>query len=164
MARTTTRFINPDPRVGWGGSVVCQALNRHSNIVTFGTGGAGGSSGPGTESHLIDCALQAITAPINGNNLTGARQGRARMNASQSPLEAEWKWEVAQATIDAGLTRETASPIMNELAAKIRGKPPEPGIYIPDIYDLVYHRPKPAYAEIYRRVKDTVAGLGLKFP
>ncbi|MCL5027037.1 MAG: monomethylamine:corrinoid methyltransferase [Chloroflexi bacterium] len=161
MARTTTRTINADPRVVWGSSVVCQALNRHTNVITFGAGGGGGSSGPGTETHLVDCAMQAVVTPINGNNLTGARQGRARMNASQSPLEAEWKWEVAEATMRAGLTRDNAGEVLSRLAARIQGKPPEPGLYIPDIYDLVRHQPKPAYREIYLRVKEQVAAAGL---
>lgn len=160
--RTTARTIHANPKLSWGVSVVCQALNRFTSVIYYGGGGgAGGGSGPGTITHLWGCAMPAIQGPINGANLTGARQSRAQMNLSQTPLEVEFKLEVTAAALRAGLDRRTATPILEKIAARLEGQPPEPPVA--GSYDWVNHKPSPDYYEKYLRVKGELSKMGLEF-
>lgn len=146
----------------WGTSVWSQALNRHTNYIIF--IGAGGHSGPGTENHLLEVASKAVTIPINGANLHITRQYRASMNASQSPLDAEWSYEVAEAVMRSGLTRETAGDLVLKIAGELKGRTREaPYEDIRQFYDLVRHRPLPEFEKAYLKVKDALVSFGLSF-
>lgn len=161
VGSTVARKMSRSPHRSWANSVVFQALHRHTKTVCF--GGGGNSAGPGTETHLWEMALGSIEAPINGANLYIPRQGRAQMNASQTPLEAEWMYEVATATMRAKLTRGTASELLEKVRAKFEGKAPEDPVHISQCYDLVHHKPLPNYERIYNKVKEELAGMGLPF-
>ena len=158
---TAGRMVALDPKLNWAYSVVCQVLNTRTGIVSFGA--RAGASGPGTRTHLLEIAFACVQAPINGSNLAHPRQTRARMNAAQTPLEAEWMMEVADATQRAGLTRETAQPVMEAIAAQLEGRAPEDGLPIQECYDLVHHRPSPNYERIYQETREKLASLGLCF-
>ena len=146
----------------WATSVWSQALHRHTNYILF--MGAGGRSGPGCENHLLEVVSRAVTIPINGANVHITRQGRARMNASQSPLDAEFAYEVATAVMRAGLTRDTASDLVLKIGEKLKGRTPEAPYHdIREFYDLVHHRPLPAFEKAYLKVKEEIASLGLSF-
>jgi len=146
----------------WATSVWSQALHRHTNYILF--MGAGGRSGPGCENHLLEVASKAVTIPINGANVHITRQSRARMNASQSPLDAEFAYEVATAVMRAGLTRDTASDLVLKIGEKLKGRVPEAPYHdIREFYDLVHHRPLPEFEKAYLKVKEEIASLGLSF-
>ena len=159
------KVVKVDRRMAWAASVVCQALNRYTNYIYFGGygGGVDGTSGPGSETCLLERAFTAIQSPINGANLSMSRQRRAKMNASQTPLEVEFKVEVSRAVMRAGLTRETAGKLLGGLARLLEGRVVEPPKHITECYDLVNHRPSPEYYDIYMRVKDQLAAMGLEF-
>ena len=145
----------------WGRSVVNQVLNSKTNTICMAW--VIPTSGSGTETGLIENAIRSIEAPLNGASLYAVRRSRAKMNAGQTPLEAEWMLEVAEATQRAGLTRETATPILWALAEELEGRVPEEGYLIQECYDLVNHRPSPEYERVYLSVKDKLARLGLDF-
>ena len=146
----------------WATSVWSQALHRHTNYILFGVCGA--VSGPGCENHLLEVALRSIPVPINGTNVHITRQYRARMNASISPLDAEWAYEVATAVMKSGLTRESAGDLVLKINDKLKGKEPEAPYHdIREFYDMVYHKPLPAFEKAYLKVKEEVARLGLDF-
>lgn len=145
----------------WARSVVNQVLNTKTNTICMAW--VIPTSGPGTETGLIENAIRSIEAPINGASLYAFRRSRAKMNAGQTPLEAEWMLEVADATQRAGLTRETATPILWQLAEKMKGRMPEEGYPIQECYDLVRHKPSPEYECIYLSVKEDLGTLGLEF-
>jgi hypothetical protein len=147
----------------WAASVVTQALAANTNIIYFGGNIGSGRSGPGTVTHLQETGVGAIASAVNGAGLYIVRQGRAQMNAAQTPLEAEWAMEVAEATIRSGLTRKTAGAVMRPLMADLEGRPVEPPIKVTECYDLVHHRPSPEYQDIYLRVKEQFAQAGLDF-
>ena len=147
--------------VSWARSVVFQALNTYTNTVSMAW--VIPTAGPGTETNLIEIAIRSIEAQINGGNLYAIRHSRAQMNAGQTPLEAEWMIEVADATLRAGLNRVGAARICRALNDKLKGREPEPGLTIQQCYDLVHHKPLPEYAGIYRQLKDELAHLGLDF-
>jgi hypothetical protein len=145
----------------WARSVVCQALNNYTHTICMQW--VIPTAGPGTETNLLEIAIRSVEAPINGCNLYAVRHSRAKMNAGQTPLEAEWMCEVADATQRAGLTRETANELLWTLAERLKGRSPEAGEPITECYDLVHHRPSPEYQRIYQQVKEEIASLGLRF-
>jgi len=154
--------IEMKPPEVWGTSVWSQALHRHTNYIIFISAAA--HSGPGTESHLLEVSCRAITAPINGGNVHITRQLRAKMNASQSPLDAEWSYEVAEAVMRSNLTRETASDLLLRVSEKLKGRPREaPYDDIRQFYDLVRHKPLPEFEKAYLTVKNDLASFGLDF-
>jgi hypothetical protein len=81
--------------------------------------------------------------------------------------QSRWKLngplEVAEAVIRTGLKKRTATGVIRRLLDWLNGKPVEPPQRVVDCYDLVHHRPKPAYQEIYLKVKDQFAQAGLNF-
>jgi methylamine--corrinoid protein Co-methyltransferase len=157
---TASTIVSRDPTVLWGSSVVFQALNRCSDLICLNTIGC--ASGPGTRSILIEAAMRAIEGAVNGANLYIARQYRARMNAAKDPLKSEWAFEVAHATIRAKIARGQANEILRKLYSLIQGQPVERGVeHIHECYDLVNHRPSPAYLRIYLTLKEEVAQLGV---
>ena len=157
---TAPIIVSREPNLLWGSSVVYQAVSRCSNIICFAETGA--ASGPGTRSALIEAAMRAIVAAVNGANLYNTRQYRARMNASQDPLMSEWAFEVAKATVKAKVKRGQADEILRKLHSLIGGQPVERGVeHIRECYDLVNHRPSPDYLRIYLQLKQEFAQLGL---
>ncbi|MCL5025641.1 MAG: hypothetical protein M1531_03980, partial [Chloroflexi bacterium] len=98
-----------------------------------------------------------------GAGLYIVRQGRAKMNAAQTPLEAEWAMEVADAVLRTGLDRTGAAEVMLRLLPLVDGKPVEGPQMVVDCYDLVRHQPRPAYRDLYLKVKDQFARAGLDF-
>lgn len=157
---TTAKKMEVHPPKIWGCSVVLQALNRKTNFICFGDTSA--QSGPGTETHLMELGILAIQAAINGANLYVARQSRARMDASQTPVEPEFMREVADATIQAGIGREEASRIIGALAGKLAGREVEQGPEdIVECYDFIYHKPTAEYKRIYQKVKEEFRNAGI---
>ena len=147
----------------WATSIWSQALHRHTNYILFNHSN-GGYSGPGTANHLMEVAFRSIETPINGCNVHITRQFRARMNASQSPLDAEWSYEVAEATMRAGLDRNGAADLLMKVLNELKGKPVEaPYNDIREFYDLVNHKPLPDFERAYLKVKEKVSSFGLNF-
>lgn len=157
---TAKKMVKP-PQLYWTWSLVLQALNTHTNFISFGTNIAG-QSGPGTETHLLEIALQGIANAICGGNHYLCRQHRAKMDASQTPLEPEFMWEVGQAVQKAGITRDEGNRILQKLAAELHDRDVENGPdHISECYDLVNHKPSEAYHEIYESVKKQVREAGV---
>ena len=155
--------IAVDPTAIWGTSVWAQALLRHTNYILFNHTN-GGYCGPGTESHLMEVAFRSIETPINGTNVHITRQFRAKMNASQSPLDAEWSYEVAEAVMKAGLDRNGAGNLIKKIFGELKDKPVEaPYNDIREFYDLVHHKPLPDFEKAYLKVKEKVSSFGLNF-
>ena len=159
--RTVSAMTIPLQPLNWARSVVNQALNRHTNIICMEW--VIPTSGPGTETNLLEVAVRSIEATINGANLYAPRHSRAQMNAGQTPLEGEFMVEVSDATLAAGIDRERGSEILVRLARQLKDKHPEPGMSIQECYDLVNHRPTPEYEKIHLKVKEQLASLGLAF-
>ncbi len=152
-----------NPQGCWASSVVCQALNRNTNFIYFGgKAGTGGDPGSGTETRLWSLVGHAAT-PVNGGNVGISRVGRAEIDSSQTPLEQSWGYEVAAAAIRSGFDRGRASDFLRKLDEKIKGKVAEPSKHISQCWDLAGGRPLPEYQDIYLRVKEETARMGLSF-
>ena len=112
----------------------------------------------------MEVAFRSIETPINGTNVHITRQFRAKMNASQSPLDAEWSYEVAEAVMRAGLDRNGAGELIKKIFDDLRDKPVvAPYNDIREFYDLVHHKPLPDFEKAYLKVKEKVSGFGLNF-
>ncbi|MBM3956502.1 MAG: monomethylamine:corrinoid methyltransferase [Gemmatimonadetes bacterium] len=151
----------PARSLNWARSLVNQALNAHTRIICLAW--VIPTSGPGTESHLLEVAVRAIEATISGANLYAPRHSRAAMNAGQTPLEAEFMAEVSDATLRARLDRGRAAEVVGHLSEALAGREPEPGVPVQECYDLVNHRPLPDFQATYESVRDRLATLGLSF-
>jgi methylamine--corrinoid protein Co-methyltransferase len=147
------------PGVNWARSVVNQALNRFTHTICMRW--IIPTSGPGTELSLLEVAMQSIEAPINGMNLYAPRHCRTTTNRGQTPFEAEWMIEVSDAVIKQGLDRKGANELLAKLAKTFEEKKPEEGYEITECYDIVHHRPKPNYEEVYVGVKEQLREMGL---
>lgn len=159
--RTVSALTIPLQPLNWARSVVNQALNRYTHIICMAW--VIPTSGPGTETNLLEVAIRTIEGTINGANLYAPRHSRARMNAGQTPLEGELMVEISDATLAAGINRERGGEILAQLATRLKKRHPEPGFLIQECYDLINHRPKPEYEKIYLKVKEQLASLGLVF-
>jgi hypothetical protein len=147
------------PWVNWARSVVNQALNRYTHTICMRW--IIPTSGPGTALNLLECAMQAIEAPINGMNLYAPRHCRTTTNHGQTPLEAEWVIAVSDAVIENGFDRQGADELLEKIAGRLENKKPAEGCDITDCYDLIHHRPLPDYQQTYQNVKTTITELGL---
>jgi len=148
------------PGLNWARSVVNQALNRYSHTICMRW--VIPTSGPGTNLCLLEGAMQAIEAPINGMNLYAPRQARTTTNRGQTPLEAEWMIEVSDAVIEQGFDRQGANELLEKLTRRLEGEKPLEGYTITECYDLIHHRPLPEYQEAYISVKKELTDMGLK--
>lgn len=149
----------PPQKLSWGRSVTNQTVVSRTNIICGQSTGT--SSGPGSENRLWEIAMRCLTGVINGTNLGASRQGQARINAAQTPLEGEWIVEVADAIIRTGLNREKGGELMAKIIQKLRGKTAPPPKPVTELYDLEIHQPKPEYVRIYNKVKEELSSLGL---
>jgi hypothetical protein len=161
VTSAAAKQFKPYPRLSWGTSLVCQAMNTYCGTILY--YGRYTLSGPGTETCLLEVALNMAQAPTNGCNLMFPRQERAQIDAAQTPLEAEWGWEVAQAVMRNRLTRAQVSELCSGIAGLLEGRPTEPAVPVRECYDWVHHRPSLAYREVYQRAKEKVAACGLNF-
>jgi len=148
------------PWVNWGRSVVNQALNRFTHTLCMRW--IIPTSGPGTELNLLEGAMQAIEAPINGMNLYAPRHCRTTTNHGQTPLEAEWMIEVSDAVIEQGFDRQGANELLERIAKRFENEKPVEGYDITECYDLINHYPLPGYRAAYVNVKTQLAKMGLR--
>ncbi len=153
--------LEPQPDVWWGSSLMCQALNKYLGLPYFNGGYT--QSGPGTLGMLLELAYNFGRGPLNGANCAHVRHQRAQVNHAQTPLEAEWTWEVVNAVMRSVRTREKGNEFYRQLGALIDGMPVEPAMDVRDCYDWALHRPSPAYEQVYLKAKDMLSGIGLQF-
>ena len=148
------------PGVNWARSVVNQALNRFTHTICMRW--IIPTSGPGTELNLLEIAMQSIEAAVNGMNLYAPRHCRTTINHGQTPLEAEWMIDIADAVIEQEFNRETANVLITKIAELFENKKPQDGYSITECYDLIHHRPNADYEKVYHNVRSQLKALGLK--
>jgi methylamine---corrinoid protein Co-methyltransferase len=163
------KVIKVQPILSWGSSVCAQALAK-ANPLWGGRGystaaGIGGSSGPGSRSHLWEIALGAIGSGVQGGQGAGGRwHVTTVMNARHTPYESIFAREVAQATRRAGITEADIPALMKKLTPKLEALPIEPGRDIRACYDIQRNQPLPWYLALGKAVQRELAeDLGLLF-
>ncbi|MCL4535061.1 MAG: hypothetical protein M1370_07885, partial [Bacteroidetes bacterium] len=164
IGRATGRMaerLQPQPNTYWASSLACQVLNRYCPLPYFNGGYT--QSGPGTLTQLLELAYNFARGPLNGANVDKVRHQRAQVNQAQTPLEAEWTWEVCNAVMHSVHTRSNGEVFYRKLAELIEGRKPEPARDVREVYDWAHHRPMPAYHEVYLQAKQMLSGVGLQF-
>jgi methylamine--corrinoid protein Co-methyltransferase len=145
----------------WASSVTCQILNTKMRTILY--SGGYSLSGPGTETALVERAVFSVRIPIYGCNVSYPRHTRAQVNAAQTPLEAEFAWEIAQAVMRMKMTRAQGNAMYEKIAKWAIGREAEPAMDVRDCYDWVHHKPSQVYYDKYLKVKDDLARMGLQF-
>ncbi len=146
----------------WAYSGVARAAERH---LGFPLGGAGNSTaGAGTEMAFLEKAAQTVAEVCSGAGwlwYAGCRVGRG--NNPTTGLEHRMIAEVARAV--SGLKSEQANELIQKIYASYADQlsaPPD-GKNFPDLYDVQKVQPTAEYLDLYKRVKEELARLGVPF-
>jgi hypothetical protein len=160
-AKITSLQVRPE--LCWATSVVTKALTEHTGIICYrgGNNGASGQSGPGTQTHLYNVAMIGIQSVLTGCNINGFGQNRGRLNSRRTHFEGQVMYEAGRAAQLAGLNQQNSVKVLEALAGKINGRAPEPALPATECIDLVHCKPSPAYYEIYLRLKNDLARVGV---
>ncbi len=148
----------------WLVSIKHQAVSRNSRILSTSNGFL--NAGSGTEMVLYEAAAHGLASTVSGGHLWETAVAHNKYRNYATPLEARLACEVGHAAARQGMTRAQANEIVNKLLSKYenqiadapKGKP------FQECYDARTARPKPWYLDMYKKVKDEVAAMGLAFP
>jgi len=144
----------------WAQNLVGQAIARNTKIITFHT--CMTSSGPCTETILYEAAATALGVPT-GVNLLGVMGTGSKLKDRYTGLEQRFYGETGYAA--SRLKREAANELTKQILPKYEGylKNPNRGKTLQECYDLEYLKPKKEWLEIYEKVKQDLADLGLEY-
>lgn len=147
----------------WIVSAFSQAVSRNTHLVMDSNCFA--NAGPNTEMLYYEGAAHAISSVISGNNLWTCAPCRNKVHNHGTPLEARFAAEVAHAAVAQGMTRVEASEICNKLLAKYEDKIAVDNYGKPyqEVYDVLKIVPKQESLDIFYKVKEDVAKMGVKF-
>ncbi|MDN5344157.1 MAG: methylamine---corrinoid protein Co-methyltransferase [Clostridia bacterium] len=148
----------------WIVSVYSQAIARNTHLVQDSNGF--GNAGPGTEMILYEAAAHSLTSTVSGANLWEHAPAHNKYHNRGTPLECRLAAEVGHAVANMGMKREQANEIANRLLAKYEHLIPEAplGKTFQELYDVRKAIPRPEWLDMYYRVKEELAGMGLEFP
>ncbi len=146
----------------WVDSIVGRAFANNAPVALLAD--AWTTAGAGTPDILYEAAALAIVDEISALNSDslGATNG---VYANCSGLEARFYAEVVHAAFNQHLTPDQANEIVLKLFSKYEAgfTSPDYGSCFDQVYDVKTIMPKPAWLEIYNRVKEDVASMGLNF-
>jgi methylamine--corrinoid protein Co-methyltransferase len=122
------------------------------------------TAGAGTEEILYETAALAITMETSAlhTDSLGATNG---VYPNCSGLESRFFAEVTLAAFNQKLTPDEANELVLKLFKKYEHgfENPNFGLPFPEVYDVKTIEPKKEWHDIYKRVKDDVASMGLNF-
>jgi len=142
-----------------------QAVARNSRIIATTSHTTSGRPGNGEEGaqYPREFSALALCAVSGGSNVSGPRPAEPLGFNNVSPLMARLFAEVAHAA--AGLSRGTAAGIVEKLYERYKDRidlehSPR-GLPFEELYDLKTLRPSAEHREVYERVKEELAALGV---
>ncbi|MEM3385746.1 MAG: monomethylamine:corrinoid methyltransferase [Nitrososphaeria archaeon] len=148
----------------WAMDISIQAINRNTrlNLLQYITHYAG----PCTEMCLQEIAAKTIILTVNGSHLAlhTCTTAVPRWNNVQTPVEALWMINVANAVVGSKLKREDANKIVNVLFMKYKDKlnnPPR-GKGVLECFNLYSKQLAPEYKEVWNKVAKELTDLGMK--
>ncbi|MFQ6016154.1 MAG: monomethylamine:corrinoid methyltransferase [Anaerolineae bacterium] len=155
---------NSSREILWALSISHQAVARNSRLLSVANGFL--NAGPCTAMVLYEAAAHGLTAAVSGAHLWEAAVAHNKHRNYATPLEARMACEVGHAVAHVGLTRTQANEMVLKLLAKYEDRIADapPGKPFQECYDLPRAVPTQEYLDLYRRVKEEIAGLGLDFP
>jgi hypothetical protein len=141
-----------------------QAMARNSKLLYTSNGFA--NAGPMTEMLFRETACHALVSVVTGWHLWEMASTRNKFRNRATAMEARLAAEVGHAVARQGMKREQANEIALKLLAKYEdqaGTAPK-GVEYQECYDVPTALPTQEHYDMYRKVKDEVAALGVEFP
>ena len=139
-------------------------MARNSKLLYTSNGFA--NAGPMTEMLFYETACHALVSTVSGWHLWEMASTRNKYRNRATPMEARLGVEVGHAVAHMGMTREQANEIALKLLAKYEDQAATAsmGKQYHECYDVAKALPIPEHYDMYRRVKDEIAALGVVFP
>ncbi|MFQ6077028.1 MAG: hypothetical protein ACE5Z5_13020, partial [Candidatus Bathyarchaeia archaeon] len=101
----------------WSTYVVHRALSRNTNIIRFGgLPGRAGVGGIGSEAELLSMARDVVANTVMGCNLV------CTTGTNPTPYHVEFRAQVSDATVRAGIKREEVRGVMDKIDKIVRDK------------------------------------------
>ena len=147
----------------WPISMAGQAMARNSKLLYTSNGFA--NAGPMTEMLFYETACHALVSTVSGWHLWEMASTRNKYRNRATPLEARIGMEVGHAVARQGMTREEANVIALKLLSKYEEKAADApmGKEYQECYDVARAIPTQEHLDMYRRIKDELAGMGIEF-
>ncbi len=147
----------------WLVSVTQQAVSRNSDILSTSNGFL--NAGSGTEMVLWEAAAHGLASTVSGGHLWEAAVAHNKYRNYATPLEARLACEVGHAAAQQGMSRGQANDITLKMLEKYedriadapKGKP------FQECYDVRVSRPMSWYLDMFNKVKDEIAAMGVAF-
>lgn len=157
------KYISVSTKEGmWVDSIVGRAFARNAPLALLAD--AWTTAGAGTADILYETAAMAVAQEASAlhTDSLGSTNG---VYPNCSGLEARFFAEVVHAVFNQKMTPEGANQLVLKLFEKYKDgfENPNYGLPFNEVYDTHTIVPKPEWLEIYKRVKDEVAGMGLEF-
>jgi hypothetical protein len=148
----------------WVATVSQRAVTGNSKLISVSNGLL--NAGPATEMVLYEAAAHAMASTVSGANLWEAAPARNKYKNRATPLEARLAAEVGHACAHMELTREGANELLLKILAKYEDQIPDAplGSEFRECYDAAKSVPTPEYLDLYSRVRQDLAAMGLEFP
>lgn len=147
----------------WLVSIYIQALARNSDLIFFSNNFV--NAGPGTDQIYYEAAANAIVSEVSGANTWAVAPCRNKFRDRATPLEARFYAETALASFNQRISREEGEELVEKLLEKYEKDIPVDnyGYKIQEVYDMDKIIPRQEFMDQYNRIKEEVAGLGIKF-
>jgi hypothetical protein len=148
----------------WPIAMAGQALARNSCLLHTSNGFA--NAGPMTEMLFRETANHAMVSTVCGWHLWEMASARNKHRNRATPLEARLGIECGHAVARQGLSREQVNAIALKLLAKYEDQAADAplGSAYHECYDVEKAIPTQAHYDMYCRIKDEIAGMGVEFP
>jgi hypothetical protein len=119
-----------------------------------------------TEMVFYETACHALVSTVCGWDLWEMASARNKHRNRATPLEARLGMEVGHAVARQGLTRGQANELANKILAKYEQHAADApiGAEYQECYHVPTALPTQQHYDMYRRVKDELAGMGIRFP
>ena len=148
----------------WPIAMAGQAMSRNSKLLYTSNGFA--NAGPMTEMLFYETACHALVSTVTGWDLWEMASTRNKYRNRATPLEARIGMEVGHAVARQGMKREQANEIANRLLAKYEDQAASApmGKEYQECYDVARALPTQEHLDMYLRIKDELADMGIEFP
>jgi hypothetical protein len=139
-------------------------MSRNSKLLYTSNGFA--NAGPMTEMLFYETACHALVSTVTGWDLWEMASTRNKYRNRATPLEARIGMEVGHAVARQGMTREEANVIALNLLSKYEEKAADApmGKEYQECYDVARALPTQEHLDMYLRIKDELADMGIEFP
>lgn len=148
----------------WPIAVAGQAMARNSKLLYTSNGFA--NAGPMTEMLFYETACHALVSTVSGWHLWEMASTRNKYRNRATPLEARLGMEVGHAIARQVMSREEANELALKLLAKYEARADSApiGKEYQECYDVATALPIQEHYDMYRKIKDELAEMGVAFP